>query len=768
MIINEKLLYIEYLNGNDKELLNKIEGKILNIYYNDLKIEQNLLFLAKAIFMTCIINNNNFEIINKYKKILEIINKSFKEEEIEEFKKSIITLKNRYEVIYNPISEEEKEEIEINIKNTFAPFDENISDFENTRNFIENNIKYSSIIKKYITLEKEKNPDNYIDIDKTLNDYEEVSKNLGSMDNNNFILSLLGKCIEKNGTEIVISKNKDEKFKDIELSSLQSLFSLGNQKKYELHFDFGDEINKKILNNSKEKEEFLKEWKLKIAKKLEINEDKLIFTDVHSGSLAVHAAIVDPTLENEKAMIGLQNEYKIKKIEEKPMLEILKISPEILDKRGNRHENWGINEMRGGEKYIPPVNGWYGIGLKVQDKYDNGNNDWLGSKNKRGEYAVAYIRLHNLYNDKEKMIEDLGNMSQKVDMIENKLYRDEPNLKPVSLTRRVIGGVGTILSIPLAIFNLPMGLALFAGSQLIYQVSNKCGDGVCVFQNPEYAENSAGFIDILGFRVKIILMCRVNPKKIRQPKNFPECWILNPNEIRPYRILVKKIPISPLTGAINDKIITSKTPIDYIVDAIKSNNFSFSNLAKDKKFEKFSLDNGQKLKDDFFAIKLYTSVYFGFINQYLRERTVLKDFRGFSGFTEQQLNSWICCLHLALSRNKNVKDDTIVYRGIKQYKFSSEVGIGSKFYFREFLSTSIKKEISENFIEKNGTLMIIKIKNNGTNGHPNYCCYIEDITYTKDQYEVLISSHCYFTVTKIIRKEQIDYVYLICEAYLID
>ena len=64
--------------------------------------------------------------------------------------------------------------------------------------------------------------------------------------------------------------------------------------------------------------------------------------------------------------------------------------------------------------------------------------------------------------------------------------------------------------------------------------------------------------------------------------------------------------------------------------------------------------------------------------------------------------------------------------------------------------------------------MIIKIKNNGTNGHPNYCCYIEDITYTKDQYEVLISSHCYFTVSKIIRKEQIDYVYLICEGYLID
>ena len=53
------------------------------------------------------------------------------------------------------------------------------------------------------------------------------------MNNSNIILSLRGKCIEKNGTEIVISKKKDENFKDIELASLQSLFSLGNQKKYE-------------------------------------------------------------------------------------------------------------------------------------------------------------------------------------------------------------------------------------------------------------------------------------------------------------------------------------------------------------------------------------------------------------------------------------------------------------------------------------------------------------------------------------------------------
>ena len=134
---------------------------------------------------------------------------------------------------------------------------------------------------------------------------------------------------------------------------------------------------------------------------------------------------------------------------------------------------------------------------------------------------------------------------------------------------------------------------------------------------------------------------------------------------------------------------------------------------------------------------------------------------------EDQLNSWICCLHLALSRNKNVKDNTIVYRGIR-INFSKDVGIGSKFYLQEFASTSLKKEFCEQWIKHKGTIFIITIKNNGTNGHPNYCYYIEDISITPNQYEVLISSHCYFTVTNVTHEKEIDYVSLTCEGYLIE
>ena len=63
--------------------------------------------------------------------------------------------------------------------------------------------------------------------------------------------------------------------------------------------------------------------------------------------------------------------------------------------------------------------------------------------------------------------------------------------------------------------------------------------------------------------------------------------------------------------------------------------------------------------------------------------------------------------------------------------------------------------------------MTITIKNNGINGHPYYCFYAEDITMHKEEYEVLISSHCFFTVTKIKRGKNIDNISLICEGYLL-
>ena len=124
-----------------------------------------------------------------------------------------------------------------------------------------------------------------------------------------------------------------------------------------------------------------------------------------------------------------------------------------------------------------------------------------------------------------------------------------------------------------------------------------CGCWVYLYQDPSIAENTAGIIDIGGVRYKILLMCRVNPDKIRQPSGYKNCWILNPcpNEIRPYRILIKKIFQSPISGASQNHItIFQKYPI-YYQDIMKEKGISFYET------------NSTKFSNNDYVINLYTS-----------------------------------------------------------------------------------------------------------------------------------------------------------------
>jgi len=721
-------------NIYSKELITFLIGK-----YNP----NNYTFEKQNYMKICLCN----EISNKLNKLLS----GFSIEESENSNSISSEKESELEILSNELSEEEIQILENYIKNTFKA-NNNYFSFDCKKDFIEKSIIASSILKKYIMNEKEKNSDNYIDINQPLNDFDNIYKNLNQFNDGEFWLSLFSKCLDNKGIEIVLAKKNDEKFKNIELAFFHSLISLGNYNKYELHFDFGKYVNKKILTDPTEKENFLKQWKIEIANKLNIDENKFIFTDLHYGSIAVYVVFLDKTIEEEKQILAeLKKIDVIIKIYEKPIIEVIQISPEILDKKGNRYKGWGINEIRGGEKYLAPIKDWFGIGLKVRDKFDNGDNSWLGYKNKEGEYSIAYIGINNLYNNndnnKVQILEDIGTLIKSTDCLKTKLYVNDINIKKK-----------------------------IENNQIITEKEEKCGDGVCVFQNPDYAENGSGYIDVPGYQIKIMLMCRVNPIHIRQPKSFTECWIVNPGEIRPYRILIKKIPTSALTENINCLKLLLK-PDKNFIEIINSKDYSFFKIYKDERFKKIIKSQKTKVgKDDLFVMRLYTSFYFKFINNYIRDNTILEtvtkktksgDTRIFKGFNENELKSWIQCLHLALSRNKNVEENTVAYRGVK-VKFPSNVGVGTKFYLKEFLSTSTKKEFTEQWINNEGTIMIIIIRNNGTNGHPNYCYYLEDITVSENQYEILISCHCYFTITKIERGEKIDYISLICEGYLFD
>ena len=184
-----------------------------------------------------------------------------------------------------------------------------------------------------------------------------------------------------------------------------------------------------------------------------------------------------------------------------------KLTKDQLDNRGNRSDGWPKGENRGGKPYNSPE-GWIGIGLKVLDKFDNGNNLWIGMINCPGEWCVAYHGVGR------------GKTSKKVKYI----------------TKKII--YTTFLP----------GQNQFHGTcNDINNPGNEVGEGVYVTPNVEIACSYSGKSEINGKKYYTVLMVRVKPSAIRQC-NCPtakDYWVVNgtTDEIRPYRILYKSVEI---------------------------------------------------------------------------------------------------------------------------------------------------------------------------------------------------------------------------------
>ena len=259
----------------------------------------------------------------------------------------------------------------------------------------------------------------------------------------------------------------------------------------------------------------------------------------------------------------------------------------------------------------------------------------------------------------------------------------------------------------------------------------------------------------------MLLMCRVNPKKIRQPKGFQDCWILNPlpSEVRPYRILIKKIFNSPMAGSSQNDIITFTSTPEYFKDIISKKDTSFLNK------------NNSLFKNDDFVINLYTSDAYVYLNNYLRTGKLINN----SKYTEKEIKSWAWCLHSSLTNRKsNVKNGSIFYRGVSR-KFPDELGIASKFIFAEFTSVSEDKKVAKSFA-RNGTLFIIRIENND---NPFYCYNVAELSLYKHEKEILITSNCTYRITNKNMKnvknkdnendnDSLEEISLTCEGYKID
>ena len=105
----------------------------------------------------------------------------------------------------------------------------------------------------------------------------------------------------------------------------------------------------------------------------------------------------------------------------------------------------------------------------------------------------------------------------------------------------------------------------------------------------------------------------------------------------------------------------------------------------------------------------------------------------------------------------------LVYRGVSK-KLPNNIGVGSKFYFPEFLSTSKDINVAKGFAGSE-TLMEITIQNNGINGKNLYCIDVESISYYPSEKEIIFTSYCYFRVTKIEKSAALDKIELTCEGH---
>ena len=207
----------------------------------------------------------------------------------------------------------------------------------------------------------------------------------------------------------------------------------------------------------------------------------------------------------------LKNDYEypefqcIKGINKGAIMSSCKLTKKMLDPRGDRTEGWGINESRGGKPYYPPL-GWIGIGLNVLDKYDNGNNNWIGMINSSDEWCVAYHGVGRYKSSDEVKYITGKIINTEFKAGEAQAHEDHDNI------------------------NRP---------------GTKVGKGVYCTPNIETACDYSGESTINGKTYKTVLMVRVKPSIIRQCNcdYAKDYWVVNgtKDEIRPYRILYKEV-----------------------------------------------------------------------------------------------------------------------------------------------------------------------------------------------------------------------------------
>ena len=289
----------------------------------------------------------------KYNEILSIKTNKAEEEKKkaeEEKKKREEEMKKQKKLILERQKEYRKAQYQ-NIINSKKP--------EKVEEVLEDMCILGSIMKEEIIEEKKSNPEKFISIEEAT---KEENKSEGT-----FCLGVLAQNLESMGITTAIEKNssQDDDSQNSANTVLQFITNgMIEKKKYDMHFDLGDERNSELLNNKEEQEKFNNKLRKKLSIEYNIPESKIIITNPQKGSYSVQVIFATDSFNDKNVDINtLKNnctdqefaELKsLKQIHTSLVMDGIKLSPNMLDSRGNRESGWGENEKRGGFDYIPP------------------------------------------------------------------------------------------------------------------------------------------------------------------------------------------------------------------------------------------------------------------------------------------------------------------------------------------------------------------------------------------------------------------------------
>jgi hypothetical protein len=344
----------------------------------------------------------------------------------------------------------------------------------------------------------------------------EQKKDCSSIPTNDLAIYAIHNVFEQMGIDVCLTDSKLEDDESLALHSRVWLSGLLDLKIYETKFETNGIFNARSINSNKDlRNRFISEFKTFICSATRLpRDDEINVIEIKEGSVSVifslNAQLDCMNLNQSVYKTKTPLDLKYLNTNSSGLLDSgLLISKDIFDQRydmdytSSRYR--GLIEKRGGEDYHFPF-GWKRMALKMSS-FGFTDLSWLTMNNSPNEWSMAY---HGIGSDPENTLKKIINDSS------GKLKQGprQACAKSKDINERGEG------------------------------CGKECGVGVYCTNKIETAERYTTQVDLNGEKVKIVLQCRINPKKFRNSGHIDNggghYYIINNSEdIRPYGILLK-------------------------------------------------------------------------------------------------------------------------------------------------------------------------------------------------------------------------------------